>query len=171
MKSPLVLVAALTALAAGCGGGGHGSVAVSSPASLDPNAKEAKARQFVQCARQNGVPNVQDPTVDGQGNVHVPPPPGLDQKSAVVQHVLQICGKYMQGVLDDPGQTPQQRHDLMLKYATCIRAHGVPNFPDPDPSSGDIPINKQQLRAAPRFPAASRACEVVLNGGSLNGGR
>ena len=39
--------------------------------------KEAKARQFVECARKNGIPNVADPTVDSHGDVDIHPPPGL----------------------------------------------------------------------------------------------
>lgn len=168
MKHRLIVlpaVAALAALVTGCGSGGKSAVAVSSPASLGPGAKEAKARQFVACVRRNGIPNVQDPTIDNQGNVQVSPPPGLDEKSAVVQHALQVCGQYLQGVLSDRTQNPQARHDLMLKYATCIRAHGMPNFPDPLPN-GDPQVNKQQLRADPRWPAAAAACQGVLNGGS-----
>lgn len=165
MKPGLIVLAAVAALATGCGSG-KASVAVSSPASLGPSAKEAKARQFVTCVRQNGIPNVQDPTIDNQGNVQLSPPPGLDEKSAVVQHALQVCQQYLQGVLSERTQNPQARHDLMLKFATCMRAHGMPNFPDPQPSSGDLPVNKHQLAADPRWRSANDACSPILSGGS-----
>jgi len=66
------LAIALALVAAGCGGGsGSGGGAVATSTTAGPAAKEAAARQFVQCARQNGMPNLQDPTVDARGNIHL----------------------------------------------------------------------------------------------------
>jgi hypothetical protein len=48
---------------------------------------------------------------------------------------------------------------LSLRFSQCVRAHGVPNFPDPD-STGRIPdpasvgINQ----GSPKFEAANQAC-------------
>jgi hypothetical protein len=141
---------------AACGSKGSG-VAVSSSPTPGTAAKEAKARQFVDCARKNGVPNVSDPSVDGQGNVHISPPPGLTKESPIVQHVLKVCGSYLNGVLTDGGNgNPAQNYDRALKMSKCIRQHGVPNFPDPSPPSGNEGpkiqvqpgINQQALQQA-----------------------
>lgn len=153
---------ALAALTAGCGSSKSGAV-VATPTTLSPVAKEAKARQFVQCARQNGVVNLQDPTLDAQGNVRLVPPPGLSEQSPVVQKVFQVCGKYLNGIFNVSRQSQAQQHDAMLRYAACMRKHGMPNFPDPRGASGDLPISKAQLQADPNFPAANTACRSALS--------
>jgi hypothetical protein len=55
-----------------------------------------------------------------------------------------------------------------VAFARCMRAHGVPDFPDPD-SAGEIP--KRQVVAAnkndPRFDAADNACIGLLPNRSL----
>jgi hypothetical protein len=61
----------------------------------------------------------------------------------------------------------------LLAYASCMRSHGVPNFPDPDGSGG---IPKQGVLSAERavsnsqVSAAGTACADLLPaGGSLSG--
>lgn len=48
-----------------------------------------------------------------------------------------------------------------VAYSRCVRAHGVPNFPDPD-GSGQIPkeavVSAAQQVSASRFQAATAAC-------------
>lgn len=44
-----------------------------------------------------------------------------------------------------------------LGLARCLRAHGVPNYPDPD-SSGQEPANTKQLISSPQGQAAVGAC-------------
>ena len=57
----------------------------------------------------------------------------------------------------------------MAAYSHCMRAHGVPTFPDPDATGG---IPKEQVVAASRgnpntFKGASTACAHLLPNGSL----
>jgi hypothetical protein len=63
--------------------------------------------------------------------------------------------------------SPSTNSQKVLAFSRCVRAHGVPNFPDPN-SSGVLPKRQvAQLTASdPQFPAAHRACEHLLpNGG------
>src|SRR5260370_5355335 len=55
-----------------------------------------------------------------------------------------------------------------LAYARCVRAHGVPNFPDPDSSGGFSKTTLAQLAASnSRYQAATQTCGHLLsNGGS-----
>jgi hypothetical protein len=58
--------------------------------------------------------------------------------------------------------------DPLVKYAQCIRDHGVPNFPDPSGSHGlAIPndINPQ----SPAFKTAEQACTKLAQSGSGQG--
>jgi hypothetical protein len=72
----------------------------------------------------------------------------------------------------DPSGTPStgasasgSAHDQALAYAACIRNHGVPNFPDPEPNGGF------KMKANPNDPtlqAAEQACASLLPGGGQN---
>jgi hypothetical protein len=50
-----------------------------------------------------------------------------------------------------------------LKFAECMRAHGVPNFPDPN-SQGAIQVGPSSGidKGSPKFQAALQACQKVL---------
>jgi hypothetical protein len=45
----------------------------------------------------------------------------------------------------------------LLKYAQCMRAHGVPNFPDPK-ATGGLVIPNDISPESPAFKAAGQAC-------------
>jgi hypothetical protein len=160
----LVTAAVLvTGSATACGSGAPKAAVTSSP-TLDTAAKEAKAREFVACARKNGIPNVADPTVNAEGDVDISPPPGLTKQSPIVQKVMQICGKYMEGVNTDEDQDPSKEYDKALKLSACVRQHGVPNFPDPSPpTSGEegihMNIGKDLNKQA--VDKAMRACGIT----------
>lgn len=53
-----------------------------------------------------------------------------------------------------------------LAYAQCMRAHGLPGFPDPNPSGG--PSFHHRVNGNPKSPAAraNAACKHLLPGGS-----
>jgi cyclopropane fatty-acyl-phospholipid synthase-like methyltransferase len=61
----------------------------------------------------------------------------------------------------------------LVAFASCMRSHGVPNFPDPD-SSGGIPkqaaVSAFQAVSKSQADAAQNACNHLLPaGGSLSG--
>lgn len=56
-------------------------------------------------------------------------------------------------------------HDLA--FARCVRAHGVPNFPDPN-ANGQEPPSVKDISKSPRFPAASNACRYLIPSGGTN---
>ena len=58
-------------------------------------------------------------------------------------------------------QSGSQKSHL-LAFSSCIRAHGIPNFPDPQPGGGYArsaldPIDEQ----SPQFRAAEKACRSL----------
>jgi hypothetical protein len=74
-----------------------------------------------------------------------------------------------------PGSTPTSTSaaQSLLAYSSCMRSHGVPNFPDPD-SSGGIPkqgvISAEGAVSNSQVQAASSACKDLLPPGqSLSG--
>jgi hypothetical protein len=47
-----------------------------------------------------------------------------------------------------------------LKWAACIRAHGVPSFPDPTVNAGGMQFQGPP-GSAPQFHAAQQACQKL----------
>jgi hypothetical protein len=55
--------------------------------------------------------------------------------------------------------------DLALKYSACVRANGVPNFPDPDRNGAlDLDLGKLGVTRA-KLEAADRKCRQYLPDG------
>jgi hypothetical protein len=58
------------------------------------------------------------------------------------------------------------RETAGLKFADCMRSHGVPNFPDPGPGGGiQISAGSGINPKSPAFQAAQNACFKYLPGG------
>ena len=54
-------------------------------------------------------------------------------------------------------------YDEALAYSKCMRAHGVPNFPDPD-AEGDIKMSSSKSgidALSPQYQAAATACQKL----------
>jgi hypothetical protein len=66
--------------------------------------------------------------------------------------------------------------EAMRRYAACIRSKGVPDYPDPDPATGQPPLSDDLARRIKENPAmrtAMEACRNVLpqsTSGGVNGG-
>lgn len=57
-----------------------------------------------------------------------------------------------------------------LTFARCMRANGVPNFPDPKPGGGfDLSAATGLDPAAPAFRAAQSKCQKLMAGGAVGG--
>jgi hypothetical protein len=65
------------------------------------------------------------------------------------------------------GQVMTMKTKNGAKFASCMRSHGVPNFPDPN-SQGELTFgtNSGVDPSSPKFQAARQACQKLLpNGG------
>jgi hypothetical protein len=159
----VVALSAVLALTVACGsedtgdglasaGGGAGGASASPSQSLDP--EEARLK-FAQCMRENGV-DMPDP--DGTGRVAIKGRPGDRGK---LEAAMNKCEVFMRGAIAKRLEDPKVR-DQMLKFAQCMREHGV-DMPDPRPGEGI------QLRAPKggggKVEAAQKACQENLPGG------
>ena len=52
-----------------------------------------------------------------------------------------------------------------LAFARCMRAHGVSNFPDPQPGGGFSFQANGSVRSSPAFRTAQQACASLMPGG------
>jgi hypothetical protein len=66
------------------------------------------------------------------------------------------------------GNTQATKREKAVKFAECVRAHGVPHFPDPD-ASGNFNFGVDVSEAV--FTAAVNACKALQPPGSLSGKR
>ncbi len=97
----------------------------------------AQAVAYSQCIRSHGVPNFPDPVQTPSGGYGYRTA-GIDPNSAAFQGALQAC-KALPSPWNSTGQqlSPAQQQ-AWLNWAQCIRAHGVPDFPDPTFSGSEV---------------------------------
>jgi hypothetical protein len=133
----------------------------------------ASAEKFSSCIRSHGILDFPDP-VPGPGGgygfkIRAGPGSDLDPNSPRFQAAQKACQKYA-----PPPPTPAERSRALaaaLKFATCMRSHGAPNFPDPVQSSSGIQIKigggtgTGLSPNSPQFQAAQKACSSYLPGG------
>lgn len=98
----------------------------------DPTATaHAKAVKFAECIRSNGVSEFPDPNASGQFAYGIPSYSSpLDPSSAAWQHAIGAC-KTLEPPTFMPTQSTPMQLAARLKFAQCLRANGVPEFPDP----------------------------------------
>lgn len=97
--------------------------------------------EWTACMRSHGDPGQADPTIDADKVVHVPMassiPGGLTGSTGPGGGPGAYCASYLNAAMNAlraglPAiQLPSQAQ--FLKFAECMRANGVPDFPDPAP--------------------------------------
>jgi hypothetical protein len=121
--------------------------------------------------RSHGVPNFPDPKANGNGGMQVQVSPGGTRVNGVsvngpaFQSAMQACRSYEpSGGAEGPASPARRR--LALEFAQCMRAHGVPNFPDPTFHGNGI---QELFRAgggldpnSPTFKSAQKACGPLI---------
>lgn len=152
----LALAVTLTAVglvAVGCGGSNAPSVANLGSSAKTVTSPETPAQaqdKWAACIRAHGVPNFPDPNSSGQINLA-----GININSPQFFTAHRDCEALV------PPPTPAESaraHAFELRVATCMRKHGVPNFPDPGPD-GKYPGGwPQSLTSTPIGEKAAKIC-------------
>jgi hypothetical protein len=76
------------------------------------------------------------------------------------------CGGSPGAVSSPQASTASANVTSRLAYVHCVRAHGVPNYPDPDSNGQEPPGTKELFVTNPQFRVASDTCRHLLpNGG------
>lgn len=144
-------MAGIVLLAVACGGGNPSST-------TGGQTYYQKALAYAQCMRSHGLPSFPDPNSQGQFAPVRIGRGGVSQQA--VQSAQNACRHLQPG--GGPGNAQQQRAKttLALSFARCMRAHGVPNFPDPTTDGGSgMGFNLSGIDThSPRFESAQRAC-------------
>lgn len=163
----LITAAGLAMVAAACGGSTGIHVAQLGTTTAGSNsignasarsAHRAGPAAFARCMRADGVPRYPDPTSSGQLVKE-----SLQQLGVSAAHFYG-AERRCQHLFPNGGRPTNQAEQRQinanaLRFARCVRAHGVANFPDPG-SDGRIPdpatVGIDQ--GSPKFQAANNAC-------------
>ena len=175
----VVALAGVALLAAACSGGSPGAAVAHLGATTTTTAasgsgstgsgKSGELLAYSQCMRSHGLPDFPDPNSQGViegksssasgGNAN-----DLNPNSPTYQAAQKACQKYASG-----GTTPADQAQQLtqaLKYAACMRSHGVTNFPDPMVVNGQIEFNGSGIGRSPDDQSANTACQSLLSGTS-----
>lgn len=136
----------------------------------------SNAVAFAQCMRAHGVPSYPDPSsVSG----------GIDESQLGVSDTVYETAKttcnrlYPQPHSAGPTTAQQQQLEVqLLNFSKCMRSHGLPSFPDPNPastiwgSSGQVFNVPSSINPnSPQFTSAKNACKSMMpSNGALRGG-
>lgn len=161
---PLAPLAAITLAACGSshgpsvpslGGGTHASPA---PGSL------AAARAAVACVRRHGMSGVPDPVVGAGGQITVP---GYTT-AQLTPAARSACAAQIRAAQASASNLPNVSASdarALLRYAACLRAHGLPRWPDPN-AQGVFHVRSADAGTLATGERADAACRS-LRGSSL----
>ena len=163
MRLALVAVAPLVVLAmAGCSANESSRPPANTPAAQQQQQPAAdpgqRSLQFARCMREHGV-DMPDPDPGNPGQIKLGGP-GTDQRKT--QEAVQACRQFAPiGNGPSGAETPEQ-NAARLKFARCMREHGVEDWPDPSGAPSGPVMNDSKLTDDPDFEAAAQACAPLL---------
>lgn len=155
-RAMLACGAILTTLAGCSAAGGATSSATSSRTPDDAT------MAIVTCYRTHGDPSFPDPVYDpGDGRWHFAVSPG-----SAPAGTQQACQHLFPTTNVSP-PVPQAQFQQLVRLAACIRQHGVPAWPDPDPN-GSYPLPPSLQTKTPAYARAIQACQRYVPSGGID---
>jgi hypothetical protein len=165
----LVLAVACAALVGACGSGRGW-------AGVGRRAGSAADVEFADCMRAHGLSDFPDPLPSGGF------PAGAITPTPASRAATEACASILRAGPTAPAPTASDRAAL-LRFAVCMRAQGLPSFPDPVTLS-KVPRNTNVFGVgsmgfplgvtidpdSPAFRRAGDACGAQLPGGRPKGG-
>ncbi len=151
------VLAGTALLGAACGG------KAPTPAAQQTASRYQQALDYAKCMRANGDPAWPDPDSNGMfGNNNG----SLDESSAAYKAANQACSKLGSGQNAPAPAQQQQALSQLLKYSHCMRAHGIPKFPDPISDSSGVYFSYSGNigQHTPQFKVAQQACQSLMPG-------
>jgi hypothetical protein len=124
---------------------------------------------FAACLRAHGA-DVPDPQIDSDGNPRFPA--NLDIKAILVAQptTQQDCAPLLALVTETKGGSSHSySFESLLAHAACLREHGLPDYPDPNPNE-EARLAPGYDKADPNVNAALVACQHVLVEGPASPG-
>ena len=159
----LAMVALISVISAGCGSNAPSETGTGGNKKA---ADRAKAVKFAECMRENGVSDFPDPNARNQFEY------GVSVTAAVWDKATTACKNLQPSGTLSAKRTPKQQ-SASLRFAQCIRDHGVKDFPDP--VNGEPVVNTYKIPSSNQpggmaiLNAAMHQCGNVL--GEAAGGQ
>lgn len=121
-------------------------------------------RQLARCIRSHGMPGWPDPVINRLTGA--PDwPPSAPRVPVSIEHACQSVANRLPPDVQNSQPPTATSMQALLRFARCMRSHGVPTWPDPN-SLGEFPLTMQmavQAKTADR-PAVSRCIRYVPGG-------
>ena len=178
----IIAAAGLALLAAACSSSPSSTGSSGSP---DPGGSSPppSAVAFASCMRSHGVPNFPDPS--GSGALPKTSPQRLKVSSSQFQTAQGACQHLLPSTVTNSalqqceaaGICTRAETQLMLnaglRFAACMRSHGLPKWPDPTSDSQGrvafaISVSKDGFDPhSPRIEAKANECGHLMPGGGV----
>jgi hypothetical protein len=126
--------------------------------------------------RSHGVSNFPDP--DSKGRIKITSgvsatgqKTGVDVNSSQFARARDACQKLLPNGGRPTAAQQAREQQTMLKYAQCMRSHGVPKFPDPKADGALALGTKAGVDPnTPQFIAAQKTCQRLVPGSPIVSG-
>jgi len=170
--STVLLMVLVAAGLAGCDGGSSATADPTASASAGRQQLLALGQQWVQCLRGHGLSRMPDAQLTQDGYLQFPPVGGYNWKEDLGKHrsIITACqsieDSYPPNAFRPKEQVSADDLRKLAEYAKCARAHGIPDFPDPD-STGTFDVTGTSV--ANGLPAnvknqVDQACQAIWSG-------
>jgi hypothetical protein len=149
-RRSLAALAVVALIGAGCGSNAPsktGTATATATATAEKLSARDKAVKFAECIRAHGVSDFPDPDAKNDFEYGVSVTPAVWKRATTACKDLQPPGTL------SSKRTPRQQSDS-LRFAACIRAHGVKDFPDP--------VNGEPLIDTYRIPSSNTANGMAI---------
>jgi hypothetical protein len=143
-RRPLAAVAltAMLALISACGSTAPASTGTGSSGGNNTAGNAQKAVKFAECMRSNGLSQFPDPGASGKFTIDaVANGSSLDTSAPAFTQAISAC-KALEPAGFTGGKRSSQQQQAALKFAQCVRANGVKDFPDPIPNGPLVDTNR-----------------------------
>src|SRR3954465_12055679 len=156
---PLVVLALVALITAGCGSSASSKTGTASSGANTKLTARDKAVKFAECIRAHGVSDFPDPDAKNDFQYGVSVTPTVWKQATTACKDLQPPGTL------SAKRTPKQQ-SASLRFAQCVRDHGVKDFPDP--VNGEPVIDTYKIPSSNKpggmtiLNAATQACGAVL---------
>ena len=140
------------------GGGGRGGGG-------DPTTTaHAQGVKFAECMRNHGVSGFPDPGASGKLTIDaVANGSSVDTSTPAFTQAISAC-KALEPAGFAGSKRSSRQQDAALKFAQCIRANGVKDFPDPVPNGPLVDTNRIPSAAGPGGMSALHAAMQKCGG-------